>query len=160
MLPGRWGQWAGPVATAWLLGPGQWQLPSRRWRWCPEPLVGHMCVLLWEWGQQVALSCRAFLTGDPWGDWGCRQCLFMAPLVLESSEMAAVVCTHPHHPHKRCPSAWEPAHAQRKMFLWWSCLFFSFLPKQRFLASPAGLGLLPYSLGSGTLLPSHWRTAP
>ena len=34
------------------------------------------------WGQWVALSCRALLGGDPWGDWGCRWYLFIGPIVL------------------------------------------------------------------------------
>ena len=33
------GQWAGPVASAWLLGPWQWWCPSGMWRLHPETLA-------------------------------------------------------------------------------------------------------------------------
>lgn len=29
------------------------------------------------------------------------------------TEMAAVACTHPHNPLKRCPAAWEPVHIDK-----------------------------------------------
>ena len=31
MLPGRWRQWVGLIASAWLLGPSQWQGPMGKW---------------------------------------------------------------------------------------------------------------------------------
>ena len=31
LLPERWRQWSGPIASAWLLGPQVWQGPMERW---------------------------------------------------------------------------------------------------------------------------------
>ena len=50
LLPGRWRQWIGLVASgedlwgssagfSWLQGPGKWQRPSGRCRWYVEPLA-------------------------------------------------------------------------------------------------------------------------
>ena len=56
---------------------------------------------------------------------------------------------------KRCPVDREPTHVQRKIFLWQYCSSSSCPPQQWHLPSPAGPGLLLYSLSCGTLLSSH-----
>ena len=65
---------------------------------------------------------------------------------LQESKMAAKVCTCPHSLSKR--------HVQRKMLLWKSCFPSSHPSQQGHLASPAGSGLLPCSLGCGVFLSS------
>ena len=66
----------------------------------------------------------------------------------QESEIAVVIFTCPCSPHGRHPTTQEPMHAQRKMFL---CV--PPISCQWYLASPAGPGLLPHSLGCDAPLP-------
>lgn len=130
------GSWGCGAASSWLQAPGKWHLPSGMFRWHTEPLAaataGHVLGSDGTGWCSVAVPSSAAtleVTGALGGTFS------KALSGVGNAYLCSLRCLKQFSPttcslYEKHPAALESVLAQRKIFIWQPCPFFSHPPQQ------------------------------